>query len=107
MPREMHRCRITVVKKTHHADLSTEYLDDSCRNRGPCELFEEGQVFDVDPSLPSNELCSRCSWAWFSIYDDVVKVAVGGDIPGMKDNGTIVTGCRDWFRPVIFKVERI
>jgi len=26
---------------------------------------------------------------------------------GIRMSGTIITGCRDWFRPVIFKVERM
>lgn len=29
------------------------------------------------------------------------------DMPGIKQRGTVITGCTDWFRPVIFKVERI
>ncbi len=37
----------------------------------------------------------------------ILAVAYGGDMPGMKQRGTIVTGCTDWFRPVIFKVERL
>jgi uncharacterized repeat protein (TIGR04076 family) len=28
-------------------------------------------------------------------------------MPGMKQRGTLIVGCTDWFRPVIFKVERI
>jgi len=32
---------------------------------------------------------------------------LSGNIIGMKQNGTVITGCTDWFRPVIFKVERI
>jgi uncharacterized repeat protein (TIGR04076 family) len=103
----MHKCRITVLKRTCHEDLMNEYLDKAFTNRGFCSCFEEGQTFEVDPSAASNEFSERCFWAWWSIYDDVVKVSAGGDIPGMKDKGTIVAGCRDWFRPVLFKVERM
>jgi len=43
-----------------------------------------------------------------------MTVAVGadigrasGDIPGMRQGGTTITGCRDWFRLVLFKIERL
>ena len=29
------------------------------------------------------------------------------DLPWMKERGTVLTGCTDWLRPVIFKVERM
>jgi uncharacterized repeat protein (TIGR04076 family) len=38
---------------------------------------------------------------------DFMAVFAGGDLPWMKQRGTVITGCTDWFRPVIFKVERI
>ena len=28
-------------------------------------------------------------------------------MPGMKQRGTLITGCTDWLRPVIFKVEKM
>jgi len=33
--------------------------------------------------------------------------AAGGNMPGIKKRGTVITGCRDWLRPVISKVERM
>jgi uncharacterized repeat protein (TIGR04076 family) len=36
-----------------------------------------------------------------------VTVLGGGRFPGMKDSGVAIAGCSDWFRPVIFKVERL
>jgi len=107
MPFETRKCRITVLKRTHHQDLIDEYLDDDNMAVGLCERFTEGDVFELDPSTVPQEFCSRCAWAWADIRHDVMTVAVGGDIPGMKHSGTVITGCRDWFRPVIFKVERI
>lgn len=41
------------------------------------------------------------------IRRDILTVAYGGDVSGMKQRGTVTTGCTDWFRPVIFKVERM
>ena len=107
MPSQMPECRITVLKRTINQDLIDEYLDDSFRDIGLCECFEEGQEFVVDPSAPPEEFCARCAWAWADIRGDILAVAYGGDMPGMKQRGTFITGCRDWLRPVIFKVERV
>ncbi len=107
MPFPVHKCRITVLKRTLHRDLIEEYLDDEYKDIGRCEAFAEGQVFEIDPANVPQDFCARCAWAWADIRDDMMKVAVGGDIPGMRHAGTIITGCRDWLRPVLFKVERM
>jgi len=36
-----------------------------------------------------------------------MTVAAGGDLPWIKQGGTVIAGCTDGFRPVIFKVERM
>ena len=43
------------------------------------------------------------------IRRDILTVAYGGDVSGMKQRGTVTTDCTDWLRlrPVIFKVERM
>jgi uncharacterized repeat protein (TIGR04076 family) len=107
MPFEMPKCRITVLKRTINQDLIDEHLDDSYQGIGLCECFEEGEEFEIDPSVLPKEFFERCAWAWADIREDILTVAYGGDMPGMKQSGTIVTGCTDWFRPVIFKVERL
>jgi len=104
---EMPQCRITVLKRTINQDLIDKYLDDSYRDIGPCECFEEGQEFVIDPSKVPEDFCARCAWAWADIRKDILAVASGSDIVGMRQPGTVITGCTDWFRPVIFKVERI
>jgi len=38
---------------------------------------------------------------------DIVTIASGGNIAGIRQPGTALTGCTDWLRPVIFKVERM
>jgi uncharacterized repeat protein (TIGR04076 family) len=48
-----------------------------------------------------------CSSAWADIRQDILMVATGANLPGIRQPGTVITGCRDWFRPVIFKVERM
>ena len=100
------KCKITVLKKTVNQDLIDEYLEETYRGHGVCEYFQEGQEFVIDPSAMPEEFCACCPWAWADIRQDIMIVASGGNMPGIKNAGTIITGCRDWFRPVIFKVER-
>ena len=101
------KCKITVLKRTFHQDLVNEYLDDESRDIGPCECFEEGEEFLIDPSTMPEEFCTRCAWAWADISKDILTVAAGSNMPGLKHSGTLITGCTDWFRPVIFKIERM
>ncbi len=107
MSNEIPKCRITVLKRTVNQDLIDEYLDDEYQDHGVCECFQEGQEFEVDVSTMPEDFCSCCPWAWADIRQDIMMVAYGGNIPGIKTAGTTITGCRDWFRPVIFKVERM
>ena len=70
----------------------------------PGALIED-QVFLVDPGEGVPE--GFCPWAWADIRRDILTVAYGADIPGMRQPGTVITGCTDWLRPVLFKVERM
>jgi uncharacterized repeat protein (TIGR04076 family) len=107
MPYEMPKCKITVLKRTINQDLIDEYLDDPYRDIGRCECFEEGQEFVIDPATVPEDFCARCAWAWADIRKDILAVASGADMVGMRQPGTVITGCTDWLRPVIFKVERM
>ena len=106
MSSEMHKCKITVLKRTINQDLIDEYLDDPYKDRGPCDCFEEGEEFLIDPSVVPEDFCARCAWAWTDICKDILTVAMGANMPGIRQPGTVITGCTDWLRPVIFKVER-
>jgi uncharacterized repeat protein (TIGR04076 family) len=101
------RCKITVLKRTINQDLIDEYLDTSDKHRGPCECFKDGQEFLTDPLTIPKDFLECCPWAWADIRKDILTVATGSNMPGIRMSGTIITGCRDWFRPVIFKVERM
>lgn len=100
----MSKCKITVLKRTINQDLIDEYLDETYKDIGPCECFREGQEFVIDPTVVPEDFCI---WAWADIRKDILTVAYGGDMPGMKRRGTVIVGCTDWSRPVIFKVERM
>ena len=102
------KCKITVLKRVHNRDLIDlidEYLDDEYKDIGVCEIFEDGQEFVIDPGEGVPE--GFCVSAWAGIHNDIMTIANGDDMPGMKQRGTFITGCGDWRRPVIFKVERM
>lgn len=103
----MPKCKITVLKRTLNQDLIDEYLDETHQGTGPCECFQDGEEFIIDPAGMPEKLLARCPYAWADIRQDILTVAYGGDMPGMKRRGMLITGCTDWFRPVIFKVERV
>lgn len=105
MPQKMPRCKITVLKRTINRDLIDEYLEDEGKDMKRCELLKEGQEFILDRYYRAPE--GFCEWAWADIRHDILTLAYGGSMPGMKQPGTLIVGCTDWFRPVIFKVERI
>jgi uncharacterized repeat protein (TIGR04076 family) len=100
----MPKCKITVLKRTINQDLADEYLEDT-EGFGPCERFKDGQEFVIERpfDIPEN----FCPWAWADIRADILTVVVGGDRPWIKQRGAAIAGCTDWFRPVIFRVERM
>jgi uncharacterized repeat protein (TIGR04076 family) len=105
MPSEMPKCKITVIRRTINRQLIEEYLDDKYHDMKPCELLKEGQEFVLDRFYRAPE--GFCDWAWADIRRDILTLAYGGDMPGMRKPGTLIVGCTDWFRPVIFKLERL
>ena len=108
MPYKMPKCKITVLKRTVNQDLIDEYLDDTYKDTGPCECFRDGQEFAIEGHEELSAVPEGfCAGAWADIRKDMLTVAYGGDMPGMRQRGTAITGCTDWSRPVIFKVERI
>ena len=98
-------CRITVIKRDLNTDLIREYRDESKETVTPCELFHDGQEFLVRDLAKSPE--GFCQWAWADIRHDILIIASGGQMPGLKQPNTVISGCTDWFRPVIFKIERL
>ncbi len=105
MSSAMPKCKITVLKRTLNQDLINQYLDDEYKDTGPCECFTDGQEIVIeDYSIVPDGFCAS---AWADIRKDILTVAMGANMPGIKQRGTVITGCTDWFRPVIFKVERL
>jgi uncharacterized repeat protein (TIGR04076 family) len=99
-----HKCKVTVLKRMVIQDLVDEYHKQSDEFEA-CKQFEDGQEIIIEHPflMPEN----FCPWAWADIRKDILTIAVGSDLFWMKQRGTIITGCTDWFRPVIFKIERM
>ncbi len=105
MSLQMPRSRVTVLKRTINQELVDEYLVDECKGLGLCDCFEEGQEIVIeDYSVVPDGFCAS---AWADIRRDILTVAMGADIPGIRQPGTAISSCADWFRPVLFKVERM
>jgi len=104
MPSQLSKCKITVLKMTVNQDLADEYLDVE-GEFGPCERFQAGQEFIIEQPFGMPE--DFCPWAWADIRKEILSIATGADKPWMKQPGTEIAGCTDWFRPVYFKIERV
>ena len=99
------RCKITVIKRTLDVELISEFLDEKRGSLKPCEACADGQEFIVTELYSPPK--GLCPWAWADIRQAVARVATGGQLPGLRMEGVEIAGCTDWFRPVIFKIERI
>jgi uncharacterized repeat protein (TIGR04076 family) len=97
---------ITVLKRFDTNEVFKD-LPIKAKYSGPCPVFKEGQVFQVD------EHCCRpskfCTWAWEAMFAIIMTLRFGGNpwYPEYFDEpGVAVACCPDGLRPVIFKLER-
>ena len=96
-------CKITVMRKTWHKDLSEKYENPILH---ACDL-EEGQVFISKGGQKPQGLCES---AWESMRYFVETLARGGGnfYDGwMKNEKSAMISCNDGFRPVSFYIESI
>ena len=99
----MKKCRITVMRKVHHADLSEPYenpIDHACD-------MEEGQVFIANGW---EKPAGFCQSAWDTLSPFVLALSHGGGdfYDGwMKNKHSAMLSCNDGFRPVSFYVEAL
>ena len=97
-----HKVKITVLKKLKTGDVLKEYGASTVE--AECPVVKEGvEYISTAGKVPDG----FCASAWADIRKDILTVAMGANMPGIRQPGTVITGCTDWFRPVIFKVERI
>jgi len=99
------KCKVTVMRRGLDEELIAEYLDAKYADMDRCDNFREGQEFVIDKAFSIPE--GFCPSAWASIRHTILRVASGGDMPGFKEPGTEIDSCHDWFRPVMFRIERI
>ena len=99
----MKKCRITVMRKVHYADLSEKYENPISH---ACDM-EEGQVFIANGWERPEGLCQS---AWDTLSPFVLALSHGGGdfYDGwMKNKKSAMLSCNDGFRPVSFYVEAL
>ncbi|MBR5572555.1 MAG: TIGR04076 family protein [Oscillospiraceae bacterium] len=99
----MKRCRITVMRKVHHADLSAQYENPI---EHACDMVE-GQVFLCNGWEKPEGFCQS---AWDTLSPFVLALSHGGEnfYDGwMKNPRSAMLSCNDGFRPVSFYVEAL
>lgn len=99
----MKKCRITVMRKVHHADLSEQYENPI---EHACDM-EEGQVFIANGW---EKPAGFCQSAWDTLSPFVLALSHGGGdfYDGwMKNKHSAMLSCNDGFRPVSFYVEAL
>lgn len=97
----MRNCKITVIRKVAHKDLSALYENPISH---ACDL-EEGQSFlSKEGKMPEG----FCPEAWKSVGPFVERLANGEEnfFDGwMKNPASAMISCNDGFRPVSFLIE--
>jgi uncharacterized repeat protein (TIGR04076 family) len=106
--------KITVLRRMSNPDLIEEYAPENESDWRVCEHFLEGQEFVVDVKARQEFMVDMdtvpkgfCVWAWAAIEKDVSVLALGGNAPWLRKEGTMISCCTDGLRPVVFKLERI
>ena len=99
----MKKCRITVMRKVHHADLSEKYenpIDHACD-------MEEGQVFICSGWEKPEGLC-RTAWECMSSFVLALSHGATGLYDDwMKNPRSAMISCNDGFRPVSYLIEAL
>jgi uncharacterized repeat protein (TIGR04076 family) len=98
------KCKITVIKRTIHKDIIDEYMQEDMRSYNRCSRFKEGDFFYVTSEfdMPDN----FCHWAWADIRKDILAVINGASFKWFDQPNMTISGCTDWFRPVLFRIEK-
>ncbi len=99
------KCKITVIKRSLNQDVIDEYMKEEMKNNNLCSALKEGDEFFVysEFQMPEN----FCHWAWADIRQDIHAIINDAQFSWFKEEGITISGCTDWFRPVLFKIEKI
>lgn len=99
------KCSITVIKRFLNQDIIDDYVTDDMRNYTLCSSFKEGDRFLVysEFQMPDN----FCHWAWADLRKDIIAIINGAQFPWFNQKGMTISGCTDWLKPVLFKIEKL
>ena len=99
------KCKITVIKRSLNLDIIDGYMKEEMKSSNLCSKFKEGDKFMVTSEfdMPDN----FCHWAWADIRKDIMAIIHGAQFSWFKEKGMTISGCTDWFRPVLFKIEKL
>jgi len=99
------KCKITVIKRSLNQDIIDGYMKEEMKTNNLCSKLKEGDEFLVTSEfdIPKN----FCPWAWADIRQDILAIVNGANFPWMAKKGVVISGCTDWFRPVLFKIEKL
>jgi uncharacterized repeat protein (TIGR04076 family) len=99
------KAKITVIKRSLNTDIIDAYMNPEMKHHTLCTKVREGDEFLIHSEwdMPEN----FCPWAWADIRQDILAVVNGAQFPWIGQRGVTVSGCTDWFRPVLFKIEKL
>ncbi len=99
------KAKITVIKRSLNQDIIDTYMKEEMKSSNLCSRFKEGDEFFVysEFNMPEN----FCHWAWADIRKDILAIVNGVQYSWFKEKGITISGCSDWFKPVLFKIEKI
>lgn len=99
------KCKITVIQRAVNKDLIDAYMSDGMKSYNRCGKFREGDEFLVHSgfNMPEN----FCDWAWADLRKDILSVISNATYPWLKEPNMTIAGCTDWFKPVLFKIEKL
>lgn len=99
------KCRVTVIKRSLNKDIIDRYMKEEMKNSNLCSMFKEGDKFLVHSEFHMPE--KFCHWAWADIRNDIMAIINGARFPWFEEKEMTISGCTDWFKPVLFKIEKL
>ncbi len=99
------KCKVTVIKRSLNQDIIDIYMTEKMKTSNLCSKFKEGDEFFVysEFDMPPD----FCHWAWADIRNDIMAIVNGAQFTWFKEKGMTISGCTDWFKPVLFKIEKL
>ncbi len=99
------KCKIIVIKRSINRDIIDEYMNEEMKSYSLCSKFKEGDEFFVHSEfdMPKN----FCHWAWADIRKDIMAITNYAQFTWFKKGNMTISGCTDWLKPVLFRIEKL